>query len=298
MSNAALKQNPNNTIRPAGRLRTTRRTGVTPRPFLKWVGGKTQLLDQIFSELPESIGNYHEPFMGGGAVFFGLFRTRRLARKRANLSDINQELVDTYQAIKVEVDSVIEALGEHHYESDYYYEVRAQDPWSMSRPERAARMIYLNRCGFNGLYRVNKKGQFNVPFGRYVNPLICDEANLRQVSKALQRATIRHTGFESIVERAKPGDLVYFDPPYVPLSETSNFVSYAKDGFSQGDQEKLAQIVEELSKNDVHVILSNSAAPWVVDRYSKFKVNIVPARRSINSKASKRGPVGEVVVVA
>ena len=265
---------------------------------MKWVGGKGQLLEQIFEQLPERFRRYHEPFTGGGAVFFGLARSGKLAKKRAYLSDVNPELVDTYQSIKIEVDDVIEALQAHHYDSDYYYEVRAQDPWTLSRPERAARMIFLNRCGFNGLYRVNKKGQFNVPFGRYVNPLICDEANLRQVSNALKKAVIKNQGFETIVERAQTGDLVYFDPPYVPVSDTANFVSYAKGGFSQDDQEKLACIVEELSDKGVHVILSNSDAPWVVDRYSKFDVNIVPARRSINSKASKRGPVGEVVVVA
>jgi DNA adenine methylase len=298
MANAALKQPTSQLASSTKPLKRRRRHSVTPRPFLKWVGGKGQLLDQIFEQLPSRFRRYHEPFTGGGAVFFGLWRSGRLAKKKAYLSDVNPELVDTYNSIKTQVEDVIEALSVHHYDSDYYYEVRAQDPWTLTRPQRAARMIFLNRCGFNGLYRVNKKGKFNVPFGRYVNPLICDEANLRQVSNTLQKAIIKNQGFETIVDRAQTGDLVYFDPPYVPVSGTSNFVSYAKAGFTQDDQEHLATIVETLSDKGVHVILSNSAAPWVVDRYSKFDVNIVPARRSINSKASQRGPVGEVVVVA
>jgi len=297
MANAARKKPETRIISPSKTLRRRQRQSVTPRPFLKWVGGKGQLLEQIFEQLPQRFRRYHEPFTGGGAVFFGLWRSGKLSKKRVYLSDVNAELVDTYTAIKMEVDDVIEALSVHHYDSDYYYEVRAQDPWAMSRPERAARMVFLNRCGFNGLYRVNRKGQFNVPFGRYTNPLICDEANLRQASQALQKAVIKNEGFETIINRAQADDLVYFDPPYVPVSDTANFVSYAKNGFNQENQEKLASIVEELSDRGVHCVLSNSDAPWVVERYSKFKVNIVPARRSINSKASKRGPVGEVVVV-
>lgn len=297
MANTALQKSAARIITPSKPLSRRRGHGVTPRPFLKWVGGKGQLLEQIFEQLPERFRRYHEPFTGGGAVFFGLSRTGRLAKKRAYLSDVNSELVDTYTAIKLDVDEVIEALGVHHYDSDYYYEVRAQDPSLLSKPERAARMIFLNRCGFNGLYRVNRKGIFNVPFGRYTNPLICDENNLRQASRALQKVVIKNEGFEAIAKRAQAGDLVYFDPPYVPISDTASFVGYAKNGFTPDDQEKLACIVEDLSDRGVHCILSNSDAPWVVKRYSRFQVNIVPARRSINSKASKRGPVGEVVVV-
>ena len=271
---------------------------TTPRPFLKWVGGKGQLLQRLLPNIPEGFGNYHEPFVGGGALFFALTRERKLVRKQANLSDVNEELIDTYRALRDSVDDVIEALAQHRYESEYYYEVRAVDPWGLTRAERAARMIFLNRCGFNGLYRVNKSGQFNVPFGRYTNPKICDDENLRAVSKGLRGVSIEHRPFMSVGQRAEAGDVVYFDPPYVPVSPTANFTSYAQNGFSETDQESLARLVERLCDRGVHVMLSNSDTPWVRERYAQFDVHRVPARRNINSNAHRRGPVGEVVVLA
>jgi len=264
---------------------------------LKWVGGKGQLLDRILPHMPASFGAYHEPFVGGGALFFGLWRDRRVVDKPVVLSDVNPELVDTYCALRDEVEAVIEALETHYYDETYYYDVRSVDPWTLSRAERAARMIFLNRSGFNGLYRVNKKGKFNVPFGRYTNPTICDELNLRAVSQALAHADIVNDGFTGVLERAESGDLVYFDPPYVPVSSTSNFVSYAKGGFTSDDQERLASVVETLIDRGVHVVLSNSETPWVKKRYRDLDVHRVPARRNINSNAARRGPVGEVVVV-
>ena len=279
------------------RVRPERRQDSIPRPFLKWVGGKGQLLDRLRPHIPARFGAYHEPFVGGGALFFALWRDRRVFETPAYLSDVNPELVDTYRALRDDVDSVIKALRGHHYEERYYYDTRALDPWQMPRADRAARMIYLNRSGFNGLYRVNKSGGFNVPFGRYTNPTICDEANLRAVSAALSSAAIMNDPFDGIVERARPGDLVYLDPPYVPVSRTSNFVSYAKTGFTTDDQETLATAVETLVDRGVFVMLSNSDTPWVRKRYCDLDVHRVPARRNINCNAKSRGPVNEVVVV-
>ena len=268
-----------------------------PRPFVKWVGGKGQLLERLLQRIPSDFGAYHEPFVGGGALFFGLWRQRRLQRRPAYLADINAELIDTYRALRDEVEDVMEALTVHHYDQEYYYDVRALDPWTMSRPERAARMIFLNRCGFNGLYRVNQRGKFNVPFGRYSNPNICDRENLTAVSRALDGVTLLNSPFSSVIDRAQPEDVVYFDPPYVPLSRTSNFVSNANRGFGEREQDTLAKTFETLVERGVYVVLSNSDTPWVRDRYEAFDLDRFPARRNINCNASRRGPVGEVLVV-
>lgn len=264
---------------------------------MKWVGGKTQLLPELLANAPEQFRAYHEPFMGGAALFFALVRQERLGRRRAFLSDVNRELVDTYVAIRDEVEAVISALEQHAYEREHYYQVRALDPWAMRSAERAARLLYLNRTGFNGLYRVNRQGEFNVPFGRYTSPRICDAENLRAVSRALSGVAIEHRPFHGVVERAQPGDLVYFDPPYVPLSPTASFVSYAQGGFALEDQERLASVFDALAERGVRVMLSNSDTSWVRDRYARHRVHSVLARRNVNSKASARGPVGEVLVV-
>ncbi len=282
----------------AKRERTSGR--VTPRPFLKWAGGKGQLIGQLLSRRPAAFGAYHEPFAGGGALFFALYRENLLRGKKVVLSDVNAELVETYQAIRNQVTKVIELLEEHkaRHSKEHYYEVRNLQPVDLRhKAERAARMIYLNKTGFNGLYRVNSKGQFNVPLGRYTNPPICDEVNLRAASRALRQAEIKRAPFDEVLDRAGAGDFVYFDPPYVPVSATANFVAYAKDGFGQGDQARLAEVFAELQRRGAHVMLSNSDTQPVRELYSDFRQDKVLARRQVNSRKDRRGPVGELVVL-
>ncbi len=262
---------------------------ANPRPFLKWVGGKGQLLAQLEPLLPPMFGGYFEPFVGGAALFF----SRRPAR--ASLRDVNEELIDCYCAIRDGVDEVIAALKKHHYERDYYYSVRARDPKTLGRAERAARTIFLNKTGFNGLYRVNRAGKFNVPFGRYTK-FSCDTGNLRSCSLALQGVDLRVASFESIVDDAQRGDFVYFDPPYVPVSETADFTSYAAGGFSWKEQEELANVFVRLSRKGVYAMLSNSDTSAVRELYDAFSIDRVYATRSVNSNGALRGRVAEVVV--
>lgn len=271
-----------------------------PKPFVKWVGGKRQLLKQ-FRELnlyppecfnPES-NTYFEPFVGGGAVFFDLLP------KHAELSDTNRELVMTYNVIKDNVDGLIKSLKKHIYNKEYYLGVRAQDINELSDIEIASRFIFLNRTGFNGMYRVNKSGQFNVPFGRYKNPLICDENNLRKVSEALQGITITHRDYKDVLELAKIGDFIYFDPPYYPLNPTSSFTAYTAKGFFEKEQIELRDTFVKLHERECFVMLSNSDTPFINELYSGLEgvsVNKIIAGRAINSKGSKRGKINEVLI--
>ena len=271
-----------------------------PKPFVKWVGGKRQLLKQ-FRELnlyppecfnPES-NTYFEPFVGGGAVFFDLLP------KRAELSDTNRELVMTYNVIKDNVDGLIKSLKKHIYNKEYYLGVRAQDINELSDIDVASRFIFLNRTGFNGMYRVNKSGQFNVPFGRYKNPLICDENNLRKVSEALQGITITHRDYKDVLELAKIGDFIYFDPPYYPLNPTSSFTAYTAKGFFEKEQIELRDTFVKLHERGCFVMLSNSDTPFINELYSELEgvsINKIIAGRAINSKGSKRGKINEVLI--
>lgn len=268
--------------------------GVHAKPFLKWVGSKRYLLPEILPRLPKKIGTYYEPFLGGGAVFFALATEKRF--KRAVISDANRELMSTYKIVRDKPAELTKRLKKHVYEEKRYYEVRAQDPWKLGDVERAARMIYLNRTGFNGLYRVNKKGEFNVPFGRYTNPTICDEENLLAVSEVLQDVEIKSEDFGYATFDAKRDDVVYFDCPYVPLSATSNFTAYAKDGFGPKEQERLRNCAARLDSIGVHVLLSNSDTPLVRELYKGFKIERVEAPRRVNSKAEKRGNVSELLI--
>jgi DNA adenine methylase len=262
-------------------------------PFLKWVGGKRQLLPEILKHVPVSYGRYWEPFVGGGALFFHL--THADLPHTATLVDANEELIRTYTAVRDEVENVIERLSAYPYESDFYYRMRAHSPSVESAI--AARMIYLNRAGFNGLYRVNRQGKFNVPFGRYTNPTICDAETLRLCSRGLQHATLKFGDFALWVREAKEGDFVYFDPPYVPLSATSNFAQYAATGFSALDQVRLRDVALTLKRRGVKVLLSNSSAPFVRELYAKdFELHEVDARRAVNCDASKRGNVKELLI--
>jgi len=267
-----------------------------PRPFLKWAGGKTQLLDALMARMPARFRTYHEPFLGGGALFFGLYRAGTL--NHAFLSDSNAELIDTYIAVRDHADEVIARLGRYPHDEAFYYALRAQDPWQLSLPERAARMIYLNKTGYNGLYRVNRQGKFNVPFGRYKSPRYLDPDNLRAVSRALQTATIRRMSFEEAVRDVRPGDWVYFDPPYAPLSNTAHFTAYQAHGFSAEDQARLRDVCLELSDAGAWIMVSNSDTELIRELYAHppFRVQAVEARRNINSKAAGRGKIQELII--
>lgn len=263
---------------------------VRPKPFLKWAGGKSKLLPDIMARFPERFGRYHEPFLGGGAVFFAL------GPRRAILSDVNAELVGAYKALRDDVQGVIRALQRHRVTEEHYYRVRAMTRDGLTVVESAARMIYLNRTCYNGLYRVNRKGEFNVPYGRYDNPNICQEENLLRVSEALRGVDILHSEVFGVALRAKRGDLVYFDPPYDPLSQTASFTAYTSAGFGRDEQAHLAHCFRSMAERGVHVVLSNSDTPFIRDLYKGFRIDTVYARRAINSRADRRGHVTEVLV--
>jgi DNA adenine methylase len=264
------------------------------RPVLKWAGGKSRSLPHISAALPASINRYYEPFVGGAAVFFSLSTQQRF--KRAVLSDQNPALIDVYRAVKHHVDDLIEALGRHRYDREEYYRVRALDPSTMDLPERAARVIFLNKTGYNGLYRVNSRGQFNVPFGRHKAPTICDPTNLRAAQKALAKVRLNVGDFEETCEDAQPGDAVYFDPPYDPLSKTASFTAYHKEEFGRSDHERLARTFARLARKGVAVVLSNSYTAFTKDLFSDWVTKKVSVSRPINSKASARGAVHELLV--
>lgn len=267
----------------------------TPAPFLKWAGGKRALLPHLLELAPAQISTYYEPFVGGGALFFALARERRFAR--AILADRNAELIGCYRAIKANVNAVIRHLERHPYDERHYYKVRDDlDLKKLSAPERAARLIYLNRAGYNGLYRVNSTGQFNVPFGRHRRPRICDPVGLKAVAAALTGVELVVGDFESVVASAKPGDFVYFDPPYVPISASSSFTRYAQQGFDLADQQRLADLFRRLVGRGVAALLSNSDCPTTRSLYDGLAPREVSVRRPINSVAGRRGAVGELLV--
>lgn len=262
------------------------------RPVLKWAGGKKQLVPAILKRLPAEIDTYYEPFVGGGAVFFAL--AARQGFRRARLSDRNPELVTVYHALQQDVEGLIAALRQYRYDETLYYRVRERVP--ASPIARAARTIFLNKAGYNGLYRVNRSGTFNVPFGRHKNPKICDEENLRAAARALKKATIVEADFEQACRRATVRDAIYFDPPYVPLSETARFVDYDQHPFGTCEQERLAALLTTLGRRGVFALLSNSDTATTRRLYDGHEVARVKARRSINSEPSRRGPIGELLV--
>jgi DNA adenine methylase len=259
-------------------------------PFVKWVGGKRALMPQLTARLPQRFGAYHEPFVGGGAVFFAL------QPQQAVLSDDNGELINAYTVVRDEVERLIRHLRGHEATEEYYYALRAKNPRDLEPVERASRILYLNRTCFNGLYRVNSRGGFNVPFGRYKNPQICNEAGLRAASAALRGAAVHHRPYEHVLNTAKRGDFVYFDPPYHPVSATANFTSYTAGAFTADDQRRLADVFRTLAARGCKVMLSNSDTPLIHELYADFHVDIVSAPRLVNRDASKRGPVNEVLV--
>jgi DNA adenine methylase len=261
------------------------------RPFLKWVGGKRQLVPDLVARAPVAFGRYFEPFVGGGALFF------HLRPREAVLADANERLIRTYRAVRDDVDGVIDLLRGYPYEPDFYYRLRETAIDARPDVEVAAWFVYLNRAGFNGLYRVNRGNQFNVSFGRYVNPTICDADNLRACSEALRGVELVVGDFATAVDSACKGDFAYFDPPYVPLSATSCFTSYASEGFGADDQRRLRSTAAKLKKRGVRVLLSNSSAPFVRELYAGgFSVSEVSATRAVNCRADRRGAVKELLI--
>jgi len=231
-----------------------------------------------------------------GAFFFKLYRDGRF--DHARISDLNSELIDVYCAIRDRLEDVIKELSKYPHDEKFYYQLRTKNPFKLSLPARAARMIYLNKTGYNGLYRVNRSGGFNVPFGHYKNPKYLDKENLQAVSHALQKVDIHNASFETVLDYAKEGDLVYFDPPYVPVSQTANFTSYQANGFSINDQRRLRDVCIELTKRNVYTVLSNSDTETVRDLFSSytFEINEVLANRAINCNGNRRGKMTELIV--
>lgn len=265
-------------------------------PFLKWVGGKRQLMPAITNLLPQKITTYYEPFVGGGAVLF------ELQPKKAIINDFNEDLINVYLTIKDKPEVLINDLKKHKNESDYFYNLRRLDRDEsfneLSKVEKASRVIYLNKTCYNGLYRVNSAGEFNSPFGRYKNPNIVNETTIRAVSKYLNNnsITILNNDFEASLKGIRKGSFVYFDPPYHPVSESSNFTGYIKGGFDINEQIRLRDLCKKLDEKGVNFLLSNSSTEFIIDLYNDFNINYVKANRAINSNAKKRGEIDEVLI--
>lgn len=265
-------------------------------PIVKWVGGKTRLLRELLARMPAQFGRYYEPFAGGAALFF------RVAPARAVLGDDNADLVNLYRTVGSKVDDVVRRLVVHRrlHNEGHYYEMRAR--WndanvSWTHVDRAAAFVYLNKTCFNGLWRVNRSGHFNVPMGRYEDPPICAADQLRAAAAVLRHAELRCGHYRDAVADARSGDFVYFDPPYDPVTVTANFTSYTSGAFSPEDQRELAELARKLVARGCKVMLSNSDTPFVRSLYKGFRIDQVRCSRAINSNAAKRGEVNEVIVV-
>ena len=266
-----------------------------PKPFLKWAGGKRQLISQMDHYFPKEFNKYIESFVGGGAIFFYLLP------KKSILIDINDDLINTYKIIRNNISELIELLRKHKNEREYYYNIRHADRNSNTFNDwpdiqKASRTIYMNRCCYNGLYRVNSKGHFNVPFGKYKNPKFCDEINLKAVHYALQNTCLVNGSFEKCLDYAEKGDFVYLDPPYVPISESANFTSYTKENFGKNDQIKLFEVFKILDERGCKVMLSNSYSEFTLDLYKDYRINTLRAKRSINSDPNNRGEIKELLI--
>lgn len=265
-------------------------TPVQAKPILKWAGGKTQMLGDLLPKVPASYGKYIEPFIGGGAMFFAL------QPENAVIADSNPELINMYREVADHVDDVIEVLKKYENTSEMFYEVRAQDWTQLSKTEAAARTIFLNKTCFNGLYRVNKKGQFNVPYGKYKNPKICDIDGLYAASEALKKAEIICGDYLLVLEHyAQPGDFVFLDPPYLPISEYSDFKRYTKEQFYEEDHVELAKMVMTLHERGCTVILTNSNHPLVHELYAPFTIDVIQTKRHISCNGNTRK--GEDIIV-
>lgn len=273
----------------------------SPKPFVKWAGGKRQLIPEIAKHLPKKLGTYFEPFLGGGALLFHLLSENKNLKGYA--SDLNSDLILSYVTIRDNLEGLLKSLEKHsdNYFSNsksYYYSVRESEP--KSQIEKVSRLLFLNRTCFNGLYRVNSKGKFNVPLGRYSHPNIVQEENLRTVNQFLNqnKIMIKCQDFSSTVEKAQKGDFVYFDPPYQPVSKTANFTSYTNGNFGINDLTRLANVSNELTKKGVNVLLSNSYSKQVRDLFSskQWKIIKIEANRAINSDSNKRTGHSELLI--
>ena len=271
------------------------------KPFVKWVGGKRQLMKDLENNFPNQFGTYHEPFLGGGAVMFNLLSKE--PKMSCNVSDFNADLILAYVTIRDKLGKLVESLENHsknYYKNstEYYYQVRKQEP--KQQIEKVSRLIFLNRTCFNGLYRVNKKGQFNVPLGRYTNPNIVNKENLTAVNRILQSKTIKIScrGFEAVLGDTKKGDLIYFDPPYQPISSTANFTSYTHRDFTEDDLQRLVDLANQLNSKGCHVLLSNSNSKTVKDYFSEkhWFISEIKANRAINSNSKKRTGHKEIII--
>ncbi|MBW3002483.1 DNA adenine methylase [Candidatus Woesearchaeota archaeon] len=267
--------------------------------FVKWAGGKLQLIEQFKPFFPKEIKRYFEPFVGSGAVAF--YVIQKYQPKETVLSDINDELITAFNAIKTDAEQLINKLKEHKKKhlkqsKEYYYQIRQMDPAKLTKLEKAARFIYLNKTCFNGLYRVNSKGQFNVPMGSYKNPDIIQADKLRLISKLLKKVKTKKMSFEKVIKLAKKGDFIYFDPPYYPLKKGKSFTTYTKNKFLENEQKELANIFRILDKKGCKVMLSNSDTAFIKKLYKKYNIHIVKASRPINSNGSNRGKINEVVI--
>jgi DNA adenine methylase len=268
-----------------------RRKRAAPRPFVKWAGGKAQLVQRFLEVFPRRFERYFEPFLGGGAVYLAL------RPERAVLSDLNADLMNAWRIVRDDPAALMTALDAHVYERAHYYRVRALDPEALDPVQRAARFIYLNKTCYNGLYRVNSRGRFNVPFGRYPRPpKLYERANLLAVSRLLRDAELLCAPFEEATARAGPGDFVYLDPPYDPLSPTANFTSYTQASFTREDQRRLAAHVRELDGRGCLIAVSNSDTPEIRELYRGFRVETVRMPRHINCKPDGRAPIHELLI--
>lgn len=259
-------------------------------PFLKWAGGKTELLPEIANRLPRSFNTYWEPFLGGGALFF------RVSPVAAVLSDANEELINCYLVVRNNLPELITHLKKHVVKKDYFLTLRKSQPWQLDPVSRAARLIFLNKTCFNGLYRVNQRGEFNVPFGDYDNPRIFDQAILEADSALLQKSEILCRDFRHLLYKTQPDDFVYFDPPYVPLSNTSSFTAYSETPFDHREQRSLSRVYKALNERGCRVMLSNSDSPAVASLYKDFNIEKVHVSRAINSRADRRGKIPELII--
>jgi DNA adenine methylase len=264
-------------------------------PFIKWVGGKRRVIPELQKRLPEKFNRYFEPFIGGGAFLF------HLNRKNSFISDLNSELINLYRVVKDSVDELMEDLELHENSSEYYYNIRNLDRdresyKKLSDIEKASRFIYLNKSCFNGLYRVNRKGEFNVPFGKYKSPIYFERENLLKCSRFLQGVEIEQGDFTTYRQEIEREDFVYFDPPYFPITDTSNFTSYTKDGFGIDEQTRLLEFLREIDGKGAFFMLSNSYSEFTIDFYKEFNIDTIGVGRSINSRGDKRGKVKEIIV--
>lgn len=273
---------------------------TSPKPFVKWAGGKRQLITSLEGHLPKKFNTYFEPFLGGGALLFHLLN--QSPNLKCHVSDLNSDLILAYITIRDKVEQLVESLERHSgkyftAKQEYYYSVRESAP--KNQIEKVSRLLFLNKTCFNGLYRVNSKGQFNVPLGKYTNPSIVNKENLQAVSKILQskNIAIRCQDFAAVLDEAKKDDFVYFDPPYQPVSKTANFTSYTKCEFTYDDLKRLAEVCQKLDKKDCNVLLSNSNTKEVRKLFSsKWKVAEISANRAINSNSKKRTGHSELLI--